>query len=98
MKKTFFRSLEILIGIILIIVGIVMLITPGQGLLAIAIGIFLISPHHGKKIIAHAEKLWWRFEKKLSAKFRKKFTRHIPKNWAQKFHKLNKKFHQKFKL
>ncbi|MFA6458478.1 MAG: PGPGW domain-containing protein [Patescibacteria group bacterium] len=77
MKKQIQRFLEITGGVILILLGVVMLVTPGQGILAIVGGIFLISPQHGRRLIWHLGKVWkrvktwlfsWRFKRTVKRK------------------------------
>lgn len=72
MKKQVKRLLEIIGGIALILAGIIMLVTPGQGVLAIVGGVFLISPQHGRRLVWHLGKIWkrvktwffsWRFKR-----------------------------------
>lgn len=84
MKKKIQRFLEITGGILLILLGIVMLVTPGQGILAIIGGIFLISPQHGRRLIWHLGKIWkrvkmwwfsWQFKRTIKRKIFKKAKR-----------------------
>jgi hypothetical protein len=60
MKLSILRFFEIIGGIALIIVGLVMLITPGSGIVAIIAGIMLISPYHGRRVIWWLKKKFWR--------------------------------------
>ncbi|MFH0776199.1 MAG: PGPGW domain-containing protein [Patescibacteria group bacterium] len=63
---------EIALGVILILAGIIMLFTPGQGILAIVAGIFLISPYHGRRIVWRLKELWKTLKRKWYArKFRR---------------------------
>lgn len=49
------RAITIIGGILLVLGGIVLLFLPGQGLLMIFAGIYLISPYHGKKLWEYAK-------------------------------------------
>ncbi len=81
MKKKLRRFLEIIGGGILLFAGIIMLVTPGQGILAIIAGIFLISPRHGRRVVWHLRQIWkrvkmwwfsWKFKRTVKRKnFRK---------------------------
>ncbi|MCF7836438.1 PGPGW domain-containing protein [Candidatus Gracilibacteria bacterium] len=92
MKKEIKRFFEIVGGGFLILAGIVMLVTPGQGVLAIVAGIFLISPQHGKRVVWWGRQLWrgvkgWWF----SWRFKRVIRRRI----FQRAEKLKKKFSKK---
>lgn len=50
MKELARRIGMVIGGIVLVIGGVILLFLPGPGVLLIAAGIFLISPHHGRKI------------------------------------------------
>ncbi|MCF7845660.1 MAG: hypothetical protein K9L85_00295 [Candidatus Peribacteraceae bacterium] len=75
--KSLKRILEITGGALLILIGIVMIFTPGQGLLAIIGGVFLISPQHGRRLVWYIKKAWkrvkmfwysWRFKRVVKRK------------------------------
>jgi hypothetical protein len=53
MKKLAQRMVMIIGGIALLIGGVILLFLPGPGVVLIGAGIFLISPHHGRKLLAH---------------------------------------------
>lgn len=58
-KKSIRRWAELIGGVFLILLGIVGLVLPFlQGILFIALGITLISPTHGKRLIAYFKKKW----------------------------------------
>ena len=96
MKRHIKRLLQIIFGLILIVAGIVMLVTPGQGLLTIALGILLISPDHGHKVFVWLEKGWWWLVEYFPKKWQKKIHLTFPKNWADRMRqKFHKKFHKK---
>ena len=93
MKRHIKRLLQIIIGFVLVLAGIVMLFTPGQGLLTIALGVLLISPYHGHKIFVWLEKIWWEFVGCLPKQWQRKIRSKIPKNWGDR---IRKKFHNNF--
>jgi hypothetical protein len=81
MKLSILRFLEIAGGIALIVIGVVMLVTPGSGVIAIIAGITLISPQHGKRVIWWVKKFWrsakswwysWKFKRVIRRKIFKK--------------------------
>jgi len=81
MKKKIRRFFEIIGGGFLILAGIVMLATPGSGILAIVTGIMLISPYHGRRILWWGKQLWrrikswwysWRFKRVIKGKILRK--------------------------
>ncbi len=47
------RWFEIIFGVLLIVLGVVMLVTPGPGTATIIAGLMFVSPQHGKRVI------WW---------------------------------------
>lgn len=49
------RTIEIIVGTILILAGVIMLFTPGPGIATIIGGIILVSPHHGKRVIYYIQ-------------------------------------------
>lgn len=93
MKKKIKRLLQIIIGTLLILPGIVMLFTPGPGVPFIVLGVMLVSPHHGHKVFVRIEKIWWEFVDYLPKDWQKKIHLSFPKNWGDK---IRKKFHEKF--
>lgn len=63
------RTFEIMGGVLLILLGIAGLFLPFlQGFLFIGMGIFLISPQHGKKLFTKAKKFWEIIKKKYLKK------------------------------
>ncbi|MBU1089349.1 PGPGW domain-containing protein [Patescibacteria group bacterium] len=58
MKSSIKRFFEIAGGSLLILAGILMLFTPGMGILAILAGVMLISPHHGRRLVWWGKQLW----------------------------------------
>lgn len=65
MRKETKRIIRIISGYILIIFGIIGLFLPFlQGIALIFAGIMLISPSHGKKIIAWVKMKWQKLKKK----------------------------------
>ncbi len=58
MKNDFKRFLEIAGGSLLVLAGVVMLVTPGMGILAIVAGVMLISPHHGRRLVWWLKQFW----------------------------------------
>ncbi|QQS59133.1 hypothetical protein IPN35_06140 [Candidatus Peregrinibacteria bacterium] len=66
MKKTIRRWVEIIGGTFLILLGIVGLVLPFlQGILFIVLGVTLISPAHGKRLLAYVKKKWHDFREKI---------------------------------
>lgn len=51
---------EITIGVLLVLLGVVMIFTPGQGSIVIVIGIMFISPYHGRRVLWRLKMLWKR--------------------------------------
>jgi transaldolase len=78
---------QISLGVVLVLVGIVMLFTPGQGILAIVAGIVLISPYHGRRVIWRLKLLWKWVKQKWYSFFH---TRVIKSKVWQKMQKLKK--------
>lgn len=81
MKKEIKRCFQIIGGIILILAGLVMLVTPGQGILSIVAGVFLISPYHGRRLVWRIKRGWkrlkcwwfsWQFKRVIKRKVLKK--------------------------
>lgn len=63
MTKHVKRTIEIIIGTILICAGIIMLFTPGPGIATIIGGVILISPNHGTKIINYIKVKYYDIKK-----------------------------------
>lgn len=82
--KSLIRVLELVLGSFLILVGLVLLAMPGPGLIAIGVGVLLISPSHGLKLIHFLEKYWWRISAKFFWKWHLHFRKNIPRGWAKK--------------
>lgn len=95
MKRTLIRGMEIIIGLALIIAGLVMLFTPGQGLLFIALGILLISPYHGKKALKLLQIFCWKCAGFLPRHWRKKLRKNIPYNFGERIHRKFERFRKK---
>jgi UPF0716 family protein affecting phage T7 exclusion len=78
---------QISLGVVLIVAGIIMLVTPGQGILAIVAGIVLVSPYHGRRVIWNLKQLWkWVKQKWYSFRY----PRVIQSKIWQKMRKLKK--------
>ncbi|MFH0834019.1 MAG: PGPGW domain-containing protein [Patescibacteria group bacterium] len=72
------RILEITGGVLLILLGIVMLFTPGQGIFAIVAGVVLVSPYHGRRLIWRLKEFWKLLKRKWYArKYRRVIKRKI---------------------
>jgi len=70
------RFTEIACGSALVLVGIVMLFTPGQGILTIVAGVTLISPYHGRRLVWWLLQLWKKAKIKLySLKYKRVIKR-----------------------
>lgn len=92
MEKKVKRFLEIVGGSLLVLAGVVMLATPGTGILAIVAGVMLISPHHGRRIIWWL-KQFWRGLKGWWYSFR--FKRVVKRKILQRAHKFRGRISQK---
>jgi len=89
------RFFQIFFGILLVIAGIVMLFTPGQGILAIVAGIMLISPYHGRRVVWRICCAWKSFKRwRYSFHFKRTIKRSVLLKRARV---LSKKLQQKFK-
>ena len=65
------RVARVAVGTLLIVAGLVMLVTPGPGLLALAMGLFLLAPDFppARRIVNSVLRRW------------PKIRRHIPRKW-----------------
>lgn len=63
------RAFQIFFGGLLIVIGVLALATPGPGILIIVIGITLISPYHGRRIVWRI-RCGWRWLKSWYYSFR----------------------------
>jgi hypothetical protein len=95
MRKAIIRSIEIALGVTFLVSGVVMLFTPGQGILFIIFGVLLFSPYHGKKLLKHVQNGWWFCVNCLPQRWGKRIRRHIPKNFCDRLHKKFQKFRKK---
>lgn len=85
---SFKRCLQIFFGSLLVLLGIVMIFTPGQGLIAIVGGVMLISPYHGRRLVWHI-RCAWRKCKRWFYSFR--FKRTIKRRIIQRIRRLKKR-------
>lgn len=65
------RTAQIILGSIIILIGIAGLFLPFlQGILLIIIGINIISPYHGQRILKHIKNVWDKTKKWLKKIFK----------------------------
>ncbi len=81
MLKKIKRYAEIVIGTLLVILGVILIFTPGQGTLVIIAGVMLVSPYHGRRLVWWIKQLWkrtkgwwysWRFKRVIKSKIIKR--------------------------
>ncbi len=52
------RGFEVAFGVLLVLLGMVLLVTPGPGIVVMVAGVMFVSPQHGRRLIYWLLCLW----------------------------------------